>query len=276
MPAVIRLGTVGSTNDEALTRARAGTLPDGWVVAGEQTGGRGRHGRRWSSPTGGLYATRLITTDLPLAELVSLTLVAGVAVHDTAAALLPGDAAAALQLKWPNDLLAGSAKLAGILVETDRIGAATDRIGADTNRIGAATTAVAIGIGLNVAMYVAGHVAGREGPGSEIAAIEGLGGGVDTEAAFRILADRFETRYADWAAGKGLAAIRAAWEDRALGIGTAMRVRLPGGTISGAYAGLDADGGLLIRRESGDVQVVRAGEVFLGKSARNGAEKENV
>lgn len=105
---VIELVSVGSTNTRALEEGRTGLL----VVAGEQTGGRGRHGRSWFSPEGrSIYLTLTTGSTDP-----RLPIVAGVAVHEVVSSLLcPG---AAPEIKWPNDLLVGGRKLSGILCET--------------------------------------------------------------------------------------------------------------------------------------------------------------
>jgi biotin-[acetyl-CoA-carboxylase] ligase BirA-like protein len=116
---------VGSTND--VVRSAAPDEPRLVVVADEQTAGRGQHGRRWESPAGAnlLCSLRMPTGALGAAELVSLG--AGIAVcrvlqeHDLAA-----------QCKWPNDVLVGGAKIAGMLVEQVQ-----------------ATTIVGIGLNLN-------------------------------------------------------------------------------------------------------------------------------
>lgn len=236
---VFRLDSVGSTNSEALLRARSARQGDCWIVAGRQTGGRGRHGRAWASPPGGLYASRLIVTGLELGELVGLTLVAGLAAHDAAAKLT--DAGEQIRLKWPNDLLAGTAKLAGILIETERL---------DEDRI-----AVAVGIGINVATRAAAD--------NGAASIEALAGPDDPARVFDALAPAFAARRAEWDQGRGFDRTRRAWERRALPEGTPMRVRLPSGDVRGEAAGLDASGGLKLRLASGEVQILRAGEVIL-------------
>lgn len=119
-PALVRLDTVASTNDEALARARDGA-PDGTAVfARAQTRGRGRVGRSWHSPDGdGCYLSLIHRPRLPPAELAGLTLELAVAV----ARVLEAEGAAP-RLKWPNDVLLPTAddptdlrKVAGILTE---------------------------------------------------------------------------------------------------------------------------------------------------------------
>ncbi len=119
-PIVHSFETVSSTQRVARDLLRAGEASVGHiVVANRQTAGRGRLGREWSSPPGGLYATFIV----PNADLLALR--AGVA---TARALESIGAAA--RLKWPNDLVVGERKLGGILIETD---GAVARIGVGIN-----------------------------------------------------------------------------------------------------------------------------------------------
>src|SRR3954463_2455586 len=110
---VRRVARCGSTNS-VLLKERDLAVPV-LLVADEQTAGRGRRGRRWRSPPGsGITFSLARRIRRPTRELAALSLVAGVAV--TRALRLAGVARA--ELKWPNDLLAGGAKLGGILVET--------------------------------------------------------------------------------------------------------------------------------------------------------------
>ena len=102
-------------------------------MAREQTAGRGRRGNAWSSPPGNLYATLLLTDPAPPESAPQLSFAAVLALHDAVATCAPA-LRAALALKWPNDLLRGGKKLAGILIESERI---------------ADGLAVAIGIGVN-------------------------------------------------------------------------------------------------------------------------------
>src|ERR1700688_3440426 len=98
------LDTVDSTNAEALRRARAGERGPLWIVAKQQTAGRGRRGKPWMSPPGNLHATLLLTDAAPAAAAPQLGFVAGLALVDAAAAAAPA-LASRLALKWPNDML---------------------------------------------------------------------------------------------------------------------------------------------------------------------------
>jgi biotin-(acetyl-CoA carboxylase) ligase len=113
---VIRLGDVSSTMDVARERLARGDTAPFWIVAERQSGGRGRHGRQWSSPPGNLYATLALSEPCRPEIAPQLGFVAGVALHD-AVASVTGLAPPRLAIKWPNDLLLDGAKLAGLLLE---------------------------------------------------------------------------------------------------------------------------------------------------------------
>jgi BirA family biotin operon repressor/biotin-[acetyl-CoA-carboxylase] ligase len=128
---LIELDECESTNDEAARRAAEGA-PHGTVVtAAAQRRGRGRMGRAWYSPPGlNLYLSVVLRPSVRAAELAPLTLAAGLAVAEAAEAV-----GVAARLKWPNDVLVGGRKIAGILLES---------------RVGPAPVVVA-GIGVNLA-----------------------------------------------------------------------------------------------------------------------------
>ena len=113
------LDSVGSTNRETFALAEAGETGPLWIVARRQTAGRGRADRHWVSVPGNLHASLLVQLNCPPGAMPQLSLVAGVAVVD-AIRQATGGGPAGLRLKWPNDVLIGQAKCAGILVETSR------------------------------------------------------------------------------------------------------------------------------------------------------------
>src|SRR5262249_38207565 len=121
-----------STNTEALELARKGERGPLWVTAGRQSAGRGRRGRSWVSEPGNLYTSLLLTDPAPPEHWPELSFVAALAIHDAVAEVAPA-IRPQLAIKWPNDLLLGGAKFAGILAEGE----------------GAEGGAVAVGIGVN-------------------------------------------------------------------------------------------------------------------------------
>lgn len=233
----LRFATLGSTNAEALTRARAGERGPLWIVAAAQTAGRGRRGAAWMSSPGNLTATLLLTEPSPPATAPQLSFVAALALHDAVAACAP-QVGPSLKLKWPNDLLLGSAKLAGILIEGESDPA----------------FAVAVGIGVNCAH----HPDGTAYPATDLAAAGAL---VAPDALLAELAAAMTRRLAQWGQGEGFASIRTDWLKRAAGLGSDIRVRLPEREFSGRFEGLDETGRLLVS-DGGAVSAVGAGEVF--------------
>lgn len=233
----LRFDTLGSTNAEALTRARAGERGPLWIVTAEQTAGRGRRGAAWVSKSGNLYATLLLTEPSPKAAAPQLSFVTALALHDAVADLAP-QFGPGLKLKWPNDLLLGGAKLAGILIEGESDPA----------------FAVAVGIGVNCAH----HPEETAYPATDLANAGAL---VSPQALLGALADAMARRLKQWSQGQGFAAIRADWLKRAAGLGQDIHVRLPEREFSGRFEGLDEAGRLLVS-EGDKVTAVGAGEVF--------------
>ncbi len=227
--------SVGSTNDEAALLAQAGAGEGTFVWAREQTGGRGRRGRRWVSPVGNLYCSTILRPDCVSQQAAELGFVAALAVAD-----LVRDGRT-VRVKWPNDVLVDCGKLAGILPESS-----IDQVGRVEH--------VVLGIGINVAfapqlpeMRYAGATLG----GTVEAAAEGLTAGLS-----RWLAE--------WRR-HGFEAIRAAWLERAGPLGMEVDVKLGEELVCGAFAGMDNDGALLLQTPAGRRRIV-SGEL-LGRAA---------
>src|SRR5215468_2238165 len=124
-PSVIAAGVrlvsqhlVVSTNSEALSMARQGECGPLWVTAARQSAGRGRRGRAWMSEPGNLFASLLLTNPAAAERRPELAFVAALAVHD-AVVEVAADLGPRIAIKWPNDLLVGGDKVAGILIEGD-------------------------------------------------------------------------------------------------------------------------------------------------------------
>jgi BirA family transcriptional regulator, biotin operon repressor / biotin---[acetyl-CoA-carboxylase] ligase len=229
--------TLGSTNAEALALARAGERGPLWITATTQSAGRGRRGSPWVSPPGNLYATLLLTAPSLPPQAPQLSFVAALAVHDAVAACAP-QLGPLLRVKWPNDLLIGQAKVAGILIEGESV----------------PVFAVAIGIGVNCAT----HPSDTNYPATDLAATGTL---VVPDALFAVLSGGMAQRLTQWNRGQGFAAIRGDWLKRAVGLGEKLQVRLRGRELSGRFEGLDEAGRLLLK-QGGDLSTVTAGEVF--------------
>lgn len=242
--------SVDSTNDLVLAAARSGGRAGLWVTADRQVKGRGRGGRFWASEPGNFHGSHLYVTDRPVGVLSLLPLAAGLAVRDTLEDMLTGcPAARALALKWPNDVLLGGRKVAGILLESETLPGGR--------------TAVAIGCGINVAH----HPGELAHPATHLAEY-----GVQCSIAdtLPVLArrmaealDRFE-REPDRIAER--------WREAAYGIGGPIRVRLPSTTLRGIFVGLEPSGRLILEEEGGSRRLVSAGEVFFGAAVSAGED----
>ena len=236
---LITFDTLGSTNAEALSRARAGEHGPLWIVAERQTAGRGRRGNPWASEPGNLFASLLLTEGLPAAHLPELCFVVALAVRDAVAEAAP-HLESRLKLKWPNDVLLDGAKFVGILIEGETV---QDR------------SIVVAGIGINCAH----HPADTPYPVTDLAAC----GAVVTPAGLvQVLARAMRARLAQWDEGSGFAAIRAEWLSHAAGIGGDIRVRLADRELAGKFESLDRMGRLMLRLPAGNLEAITVGEVF--------------
>ncbi len=233
----IAYDTLGSTNAEALARTRAGERGPVWISAATQEAGRGRRGSTWTSSPGNLYATLLLTDPSPPPLAPQLSFVSALALHDAIAACA-SQIGPLLKVKWPNDLLIGGAKVAGILIEGESDPA----------------FAAVIGFGVNCVA----HPPSTPYPAIDLAE---AGAAVTPAQLLEGLSAAMQRRLAQWARGDGFAGIRADWLKRAAGLGGDIRVRLPEREFSGRFEGLDDAGHLLVRGPAGLVTVT-AGEVF--------------
>jgi BirA family biotin operon repressor/biotin-[acetyl-CoA-carboxylase] ligase len=234
-----RYEVVGSTNDVAKELARA-AAPEGTLVwAGEQSAGRGRRGRSWHSPPGNLYLSLVLRPDGAPAQAAQLGFVAALGLGDALAAL--AGPALDLRYKWPNDILAGGRKLAGILLESEM---------STSGRV----DFVVIGIGVNLISAPSG----TEYPATSLAAA-GIAG-IAPQTLLEAFARHFDRRLSCWRS-EGFAPVRAGWLARASGLGEAIRVRLDRATLAGRFLDLDDDGTLVLDAADGRRRIA-AGEVF--------------
>jgi len=257
--AVVRPGSVwtsldvvaetGSTNEDLLTAARSGAAEGTVLAAEEQTRGRGRQGRTWTTVPGRalLFSVLLRPAGVPAAARGWLPLLTGVAVARAVTAATGVTAT----LKWPNDVLAGGAKLAGILAEQ-------------------AGPAIVVGVGINVGARLDDLPAGLA-PAALPPTSLALAGApaADRGALLTAILAELEHWYRSWASpaapaqpgdpdGSGL---RAEYLRLSSTIGTTVAVHLPGGTrLDGMAAGIDPAGCLVVTTESGST-AVSAGDV---------------
>lgn len=230
------LARTPSTQDRVRRAAVAGAAAGYCCVAAEQTAGRGRQGRTWAAAPGTALLVSLLLR--PQGPLGLVPLAAGLAVADSIR-----DCGVDAVLKWPNDVLVTGRKIAGILAELEPRAPAQP--------------AVVLGVGLNLsvtafpedAVATSLHEHGVAPPWTEMLAL---------------LLTHLRARTDELAADP--AGIRAAWTDRAAGMGSAVVVAAPTGRVEGIATAIDEDGALLLettagprRVLAGDVHVVRNG-----------------
>lgn len=252
--AVDVVASTGSTNADLLARAAAdASAAEGQVlVAEEQTAGRGRLGRSWvSAPDASLtFSVLLRPATIPAARRGWLTLLAGVAVASAVRAVT-GDAVTdkpvEAVLKWPNDVLVGEHKLAGILAEQSPDG-----------------TAVVVGIGINVAAPAADLPVSPAGLPATSLAVEGAT--VSREALLAEVLRQFERWYVTFRSDPDPARteLLEAYRPLCVTLGQQVRVELPGDNlVTGVARDIDLDGHLLIADEVGGLPMaISAGDVI--------------
>jgi BirA family biotin operon repressor/biotin-[acetyl-CoA-carboxylase] ligase len=245
-PTILRYDSLPSTNTEAARAARLG-VPEGLcVIAREQTAGRGRRERVWSSAMdAGLYFSIVLRPLVELKLWPLLTLMSALAVHDALqeACELESD------IKWPNDIYAGERKLCGILAET---------VESEAGR------AVVIGIGINL-----NDGAFPEELKSIATSVEAeTGRAVNRERLIEALVRVLSEKYEALQRPGGATVMLGEWTRRSsYAVGKRVRVELGSETIEGVTRGLEPDGALRVETES-EIEIVHAGDVTALRQTR--------
>ncbi len=229
---LVRIGEVTSTNDVAWGLARAG-LPEGAVVvASRQTHGRGRLGRAWCSPAGGLWCSVLLRP-APQPSWPLLSLAAALAVAEAVEAV----AGVAAGVRWPNDVLVVGRKVAGILLE-------------------ASGDALVVGIGINANVVPEALPVEVRATATSLAVTASRP--VDLEALRLVLLERLAAWYEAWQRGTDLTG---AWARRDALAGRRVTVRTPETIVEGTGDGVAADGALRVRLAGGEIRHVLVGDL---------------
>ncbi len=230
--------TLDSTNQRAGELAREGAAEGSLVVAAQQQSGRGRLGKTWNSPVGGLYLTVILRPDQAMLRRLPVTLLGGLAVAEAIDATTELHA----ELKWPNDIYVGDKKVAGVLGELSR---------------DAKGSVLLLGIGVNIAQPA-------DGFGDELKeTATSLAGNGETTSAESVLSEvlkRFEEHYQSVKAGGGVGILSSA-SARMPMLGKPVRLRLPERTLTGTASGLTQTGALVLELDDGTRDVFVAGEV---------------
>lgn len=236
LPAPFRLeqrGRIDSTNDEVRRLAEAGAGHGTVVAAVEQTLGRGRRGRVWSSPPGNLHCSLLLDRGPDAAASPQLTFVAAVALRNALKELALG---ADFKVKWPNDVLCDGAKIAGMLLEQ-------------------ASGLIILGVGVNVVTHpdIALYPA---------TSLRKTGSGASAEDVLIGFCGQLGHFYQQWR-NEGFAPIRDAWLAAASGQSERLTARLADNSeLTGFFAGLASDGALQLADDGGRIHRILAGDVF--------------
>jgi BirA family transcriptional regulator, biotin operon repressor / biotin---[acetyl-CoA-carboxylase] ligase len=246
------LDQAGSTNREAFALAACGAAGPLWIAARRQTAGRGRCGRPWASPSGpgNFYASLLVDLACPPRAVPQLSLLAGVATVD-AIRQASGGGPAGLRLKWPNDVLIGQAKCAGILAES---------------MVGQQAVTAVVGIGVNLAWHP-----GDLGRAATHLAEHGLQ--VSVETMLSHLDKAMQQWLSVWDGGSDFESVRRAWLDRAGPAGEECTVDTGSERIAGTFVDLDPQGGLVIQDCEGRHRTVTFGDVALAPAAAQEASR---
>lgn len=231
-----------STNAEG-ARIAAGLTGPAWVLAREQTAGRGRRARAWASPPGNFHGT-LVLKPAESPDIVALrSFVTALALRDAFVAItgLPQ----AFSLKWPNDVLLNGGKVAGILLESASAGAGV--------------SSLCIGIGVNL---IAAPDTAQVEPGAlrPVSLLAETGLRLTPEAFLNHLAPAY-ARWESVFATEGFAPIRAEWLAHAARLGQRIIARTGRDSREGLFETIDASGNLVLRTDSGPL-AVPAAEVF--------------
>ena len=269
------LGDVDSTNAEAerILRNYSGdslvSLSPTWILASSQKAGRGRRGRNWKSPSGNLYATLLLRPGVSAHIAPQLSLATALAVRDMVLSFLPGKEGE-VTLKWPNDILVGGAKLAGILLESHL---AFNRHGTDDMLRGQDMGWVAIGIGVNLLHFPAD----APYPATSLYALGKIR--LEPLETLCTLAWSLDSRLSSWEKGNGFAALRTEWMGCAYGLGEEVSAGLGsgGGEMRGVFLGLDNKGALRLRlKDGGECSLCAADVRFLRTESLLAKETDGV
>jgi BirA family biotin operon repressor/biotin-[acetyl-CoA-carboxylase] ligase len=234
---------IGSTNNYARERAELGAAEGEVVVAESQSHGRGRLGRRWESPPfANLYFSILLRPKISPAHAAQITLMAAVALAEVVEEFVPERPA----IKWPNDILIGGKKLAGILTEA---ACSAERV-----------EYVILGIGVN--LNYASAAMPEEIRRRAASVLEVAGRPVQRESFLQRLIQGIERCYGELEQA-GFDALAARWESYFAWRGQRVRVELFDQVTTGTAKGIDRDGALVIVDDGGSAQRILAGDVIL-------------
>lgn len=227
--------TIDSTNLEAHRLFANGERGPLFLLADEQTAGKGRLDRTWSSAKGNCYSTLVLPLNADMRVVPQLSFVVALAVVDAVRNL-----GVEAKLKWPNDVLVKGAKIAGILCEV----------------LSANPLTVAIGCGINLA-----HApTGLKYPATCLAS-EGVT--ADRDYVFQSYREALSYRLEHWNNGQNFSAIRDAWIQNAIGIGETIMLTTGTRHLTGTFESITEQGAVLLKPQDGPPQILHAGDLHI-------------
>jgi BirA family transcriptional regulator, biotin operon repressor / biotin---[acetyl-CoA-carboxylase] ligase len=239
-PTILRFESIDSTNLEAMRQAKAGAAEGLCIIAREQTRGRGRLDRSWHSPKdAGLYFSVILRPPFKLFLWPLISLAAALAVYDALAKVFE----LTVDIKWPNDIIVGDRKLAGILAETVET---------------ADGAAVVLGIGINLTSENPPLVLDQLA--TSVAKVTNAA--VDREPLIAELVESLNRRYEMLLSDSGAEQIIHDWcASSSFAYDRHVRVAVADDSIEGITRGLERDGALRVETSEGAIRIVRAGDV---------------
>jgi BirA family biotin operon repressor/biotin-[acetyl-CoA-carboxylase] ligase len=233
--------TIDSTNLEAHRLFASGERGPLFLLADEQTAGKGRLDRNWASLRGNCYSTLILPLQAEMAVVTQIAFVVALAVCDVVIATSKTEP----RLKWPNDVLVEGAKISGILCEV----------------ISPAPLTIAIGCGINVAH----SPIGLNYPTTSLAA---LGASVGRDSVFKSYRDALSYWLEVWNNGKDFATIREAWLHRAIGIGESVEMTTGTQHLTGTFETITEQGAVMLKPADAPPQILHAGDLLIPSLAR--------
>jgi len=236
---------VTSTNDLAKEMASIGTKEGTVIIAETQTRGKGRLGREWASPKGGIWLSTILRPKLSAKNVPKLTLMTSLAVAKTISQLLN----LKTEVKWPNDVLINAKKVCGILTEA--------------NTKGDVTNFVVVGIGINA--NIEPHSLPKEVRENATSLKHELKREINREQFLRVLLEKMEHYYAMLTEGK-FNPILEEWKSLCSVLGSYVEVTSLEEKIEGWAIDVDENGALIIKLQDGTQRKVLSGDVSLARS----------
>ncbi len=237
--------SIDSTNLEAHRLFKSGECGPVYLLADEQTAGKGRLDRNWASLRGNCYSTLILPLNVQLQSVPQISFVVALAVAD----VVRQHTNAKPQLKWPNDVLVGGAKIAGILCEV----------------LSQNPLTVAIGCGINVAHAPTGLAY----PATCLVA---EGASIERDDVFQSYRQALTYWFGMWNFGQGFSTIRTAWMQQATGIGETVTMTVGTQHLTGRFEGITEQGAVIVKPADGPPHILHAGDLLIPSLAalRNG------